>query len=226
MLQPNISTHRLKCRPKNQNLCQFTMAATSQRIVVEFKGFACGNSFISSRNKCYIDPKTGTKLETPFGYREYVKRRAQVYKQATRGVVPENEGDRKLLESVERQQGKVKAKKERAKLVAAASAAGARQVLPSGIADVKVENLHLDPNRFQYKLVHGASGSSGSLNGVRKWDSNLAGIVQTWRDPKDGKVYVVNGHNRVNLAKQLGVKNMTARFLQVQTPEEARQSEL
>lgn len=185
-------------------------------------GYACGNSFISSRSMCYTDPESGAKLKTPFGYKEYVKRRAKVFKKAQSGQVPTKASDRRLLESVEQRQLKIQNQKKRRALVAAASAAGAKQVLPSGIAEVQVDKLNLDPKRFQYKIVAGSSGATGSLTGVKKWDSNLAGIVQAWRDPNDGNVYVVNGHNRANLAKQLGVKNITARFLQVKTPEEAR----
>ena len=199
------------------------MLKTRPRRTANFRsGYACGNSFISSRSMCYTDPETGAKLKTPFGYKEYVKRRARVFKKAQSGQVPTKASDRRLLESVEKRQLKIQTKKERSRLVAAASAAGARQVLPSGIAEVQVDKLNLDPKRFQYKIVAGSSGATGSLTGVKKWDSNLAGIVQAWRDPSDGNVYVVNGHNRANLAKQLGVKNITARFLQVKTPEEAR----
>lgn len=95
-------------------------------------------------------------------------------------------------------------------------------VLRSGVADVPVNELHLDPQRFQYKLVHGKSGASGSLTGVKKFDPELAGIVQVWQDPKDGKTYVINGHNRVNLAKDAGVGDVTVRFIKANSAEEAR----
>lgn len=85
-----------------------------------------------------------------------------------------------------------------------------------------VSEIALDPKRFQYKLVHGATGSTGSLSGVVKWDPNLAGICQVWRDPNDGVVYAINGHNRVSLAKQLGVETIAVRFLSCNNPIEAR----
>ena len=93
---------------------------------------------------------------------------------------------------------------------------------PGTVTDVAIADLNLDPTRFQYKLVHGSTGSSGSLTGVRKWDPNLAGIVQVWRDPADGKDYIVNGHNRANLAKGLGVDKITVRYLDVKDAAEAR----
>lgn len=93
---------------------------------------------------------------------------------------------------------------------------------PGSVVDVPVTELNFDPDRFQYKLVHGATGSSGSLTGVKTWDPNLAGVVQAWVDPADGKTYVVNGHNRANLAKNLGVDSITVRYLDVKDAQEAR----
>jgi hypothetical protein len=98
----------------------------------------------------------------------------------------------------------------------------AQKRLRSGVADVATSELNLDPSRFQYKLVHSKSGSSGSLTGVRKWDPELAGIIQVWEDPADGKTYVINGHNRANLAKEQGVDEVTVRYIKAKSAEEAR----
>ena len=46
--------------------------------------------------------------------------------------------------------------------------------------------------------------------------------MQVWNDPKDGNSYVVNGHNRADLAKKLGVEKVTVRFIKANTPKEAR----
>lgn len=100
--------------------------------------------------------------------------------------------------------------------------AASKPKAPSGISEMSVHDLNFDPKRFQYKLVHGETGSSGSLSGVRKWDANLAGIIQVWRDPKDGKDYVVNGHNRASLAKKLGADKVVVRHLDVKDSSEAR----
>lgn len=94
---------------------------------------------------------------------------------------------------------------------------------PKGIHDFPISELNLDPKRFQYKIIHGSTGSTGSLNGVRVWNNGLAGIVMVWQDKKDQKVYVVNGHNRITLAKSLDVEYVTVRFLDCETSKEARQ---
>ncbi|OJJ13859.1 hypothetical protein BI308_25480 [Roseofilum reptotaenium AO1-A] len=95
--------------------------------------------------------------------------------------------------------------------------------ISSKIQEIDVNQLRLDPKRFQYKIIHGQSGSTGSLSGVRKWDDNLAGIILVWVDPSDGLTYVVNDHNRANLAKSLGANTLVCRFIKAIDAAEARQ---
>ena len=110
------------------------------------------------------------------------------------------------------------------KLGEAARAAKTDLMLPSGIAEVDPKNIQVDPKRFQYKVIGESTktGEVGSLSGVRKWDPNLAGIVQVWHDRNDGNVYVINGHNRLALANKMGVGNITAKFINAESPKEAR----
>lgn len=119
---------------------------------------------------------------------------------------------------------KVTKQPEKSELQRIGESVGAEYVLPSGIAEVDVAKIGVDPKRFQYKLIgqHNASGSVGSLSGVRKWDADLAGIIQVWHDPADGKTYVINGHNRTERARALGVEKITAKFIKANTAEEAR----
>jgi hypothetical protein len=187
-------------------------------------GWQCGKTFIPRNSNCYTDPNSGAKLKNPLTYKQYTQRRAQIYKAAQQGQLPQNEGDRRLLQSVTDRQARLASQKEKLQLSQAAAAAGARQVLPSGIAEVDVNKLQVDPKRFQYKIIGAStqSGSVGSLSGVKKWDPNLAGIIQVWQDPRNKQVYVVNGHNRKDLAQKLGVEKVTARFIKAKSPQEAR----
>jgi len=76
------------------------------------------------------------------------------------------------------------------------------------------EHIHFDPDRFQYKLgAQGAHGVTDALGDVTEWNPKLAGIVSVWRDPADGKTYVVNGHHRLHLAKRLGVDRVKVQYL-------------
>jgi hypothetical protein len=97
-------------------------------------------------------------------------------------------------------------------------------VTPGGLAELDPNSIAVDPKRFQYKIIgeHTASGSVGSLSGVRKYDPNLAGILQVWQDPADGKTYVVNGHNRLDLAKKLGANSVAVRYLKSPDAKSAR----
>jgi len=47
-------------------------------------------------------------------------------------------------------------------------------------------------------------------------------VMSVWKDPGDGKVYVINGHNRLALANRLGAEAVTVRFLNAATATEAR----
>jgi hypothetical protein len=80
------------------------------------------------------------------------------------------------------------------------------------ITRTPLADLALDPKRFQYKLNTNQEGTTDLLTG-NKWNDNLAGIVTAWRDPADGKLYVINGHHRVSLAKENGVGDMAVRIL-------------
>lgn len=104
----------------------------------------------------------------------------------------------------------------------------------AGIKDIKateapikpypLDKIKLDANRFQYKAGADEKGSVKSLAGVSKWNPDLAGVMSVWKDPADGQVYIVNGHNRFDLANRATNKpqNVQVRFLQAKTAAEAR----
>lgn len=92
----------------------------------------------------------------------------------------------------------------------------------SEVCKLSVTQLMIDAKRFQYKIIHGQTGSTGSLREVHQWDDNLAGLVLVWLDPHDGLTYVVNGHNRVSLASRLGITSLWVKYINAQTAIEAR----
>jgi hypothetical protein len=72
-----------------------------------------------------------------------------------------------------------------------------------------IDELHLDPKRFQYKVNKDEkTGAGDSLEGVQKWNDSMADSLNVWHDPVDGKTYVVNGHHRTALAKRFGVPDI------------------
>jgi|GEM_PF-3957463 len=96
---------------------------------------------------------------------------------------------------------------------------------------IPTSELTADPGRFQYKgrnettgvnQVNKETGASGALAGVNVWNPDSAGTISAWRDPADGKTYVVNGHNRYDLAKKLGVDRLKVRFIDAKNAQEAK----
>lgn len=174
-------------------------------------GYACGSTFIPDKAKCYTDPRTRARLKVPLT-------KAQVQKVRSRSKGAET----LYSEQEDAIKNRLRGGSIPPEFQAAARSVGATKVLPSGIAEVDPKKLNLDPKRFQYKIVSGATGESGSLTDVKKWDSNIAGVQLAWHDPADNKTYVVNGHNRTNLAKKLGVQTVTTRFIKADNAKQAR----
>lgn len=98
----------------------------------------------------------------------------------------------------------------------------ADEVAPGKIGEMKLSDLNLAPNKFQYKLGHDAEGTSTLLKEQSKFNHDLAGTISVWKDPADGKFYVVNGHHRYELAKRTGEKTIGVRHIKAADATEAR----
>jgi hypothetical protein len=86
------------------------------------------------------------------------------------------------------------------------------------VKDFPVEQLDLEPDRFQFKREGGRA-----ISDVEEFDPELAGLIRVWRDPADGRAKVIDGHSRVGRAKQLGVETVPqVRFIRAKTAEDAR----
>lgn len=93
---------------------------------------------------------------------------------------------------------------------------------PGKVGDMKVSDLTVAPHKFQYKMATDAEGVSPLLKETRVFNPDLAGVVSVWRDPSDGRTYVVNGHHRYELAKRTGQKNITVRHIEASDAVAAR----
>lgn len=90
------------------------------------------------------------------------------------------------------------------------------------VAQVPVSEIHVNPSRFQFKSNVGQGGAGEELRSVQKFDPEKSGILSVWKDPADGKTYVVNGHNRLALAQRTGEKTVTVRYIDASNATEAR----
>lgn len=100
---------------------------------------------------------------------------------------------------------------------------------PTEVRRIPVSEINVDAQQFQFKRDVGKGGVSESLKDVKVWNENLAGTIQVWHDPKTispefpkGKLFVINGHHRLDLAKRLGVKDINAMEIKAETAREAR----
>ncbi len=97
-----------------------------------------------------------------------------------------------------------------------------QRLLKGDVVNMPVESLEVDPERFQFKQNVDKSGVTSEMKEVRQWNPDFAGVLAVWRDPADGKTYVVNGHHRRELAGRLGVKNLAVRYIDAKDAKEAR----
>lgn len=75
---------------------------------------------------------------------------------------------------------------------------------------VPVNEIGVDAKRFQFKAVTDPkTGTSPLLSDVQKWNAIFVQNLTLWED-KSGKLWVVNGHHRLDLAQRLGVPDVNA----------------
>lgn len=96
--------------------------------------------------------------------------------------------------------------------------------LQEGQQLMETGQIRVDPPRFQFKEGVDAQGrqAGNSLEGVQKWDTTAEGRIQVWQDPADGNYYVVNGHNRLAKAKELGIPTLPVDMLIARSAAQAR----
>ena len=63
-------------------------------------------------------------------------------------------------------------------------------------------NINTNPSEFQFKSEY----NSWTLDPNVPYDSKKAGKIIVWTNPEDGRLYLIDGHNRHFKAKQKGIK--------------------
>jgi hypothetical protein len=81
------------------------------------------------------------------------------------------------------------------------------------VLSVPIESLTVAPEKFQWRRNLGQGGVDSSLKHIKVWNPDLAGVVAAWKDPADGKTYIINGHHRYERAAALGVKNLDIKYI-------------
>jgi hypothetical protein len=85
-----------------------------------------------------------------------------------------------------------------------------------------VGDIHSDPKRFQFRTELSRVMRAAINGGDAKYKQAITDPVVVWRDPKDGNLYVIDGHHRLELAKRSGTKHIETRELKAPDAQFAR----
>ena len=105
---------------------------------------------------------------------------------------------------------------------------GMNQPAYEQVATVPTGDVVVAPKVFQYKAEgQTATGRSGSLAEENVYDPRYGGVISVWRDTQGelgapGQIYVVNGHNRLELANRSGFPVINVQYIDAPTAADAR----
>jgi hypothetical protein len=105
---------------------------------------------------------------------------------------------------------------------------GMNQPAYEQVATVPTGDVAVAPKVFQYKAEgQTATGRSGSLAEENVYDPRYGGVISVWRDTQGelgapGQIYVVNGHNRLELANRSGFPVVNVQYIDAPTAADAR----
>ena len=105
---------------------------------------------------------------------------------------------------------------------------GMNQPAYSQVATIETSLVAAAPKTFQYKAEgQTATGRSGSLAEENVYDPRYGGVISVWRDTQGelgapGQIYVVNGHNRLELANRSGFPVINVQYIDAPTAADAR----
>jgi hypothetical protein len=87
--------------------------------------------------------------------------------------------------------------------------------------DVPPSQIAEDPARFQSRAAYPRDWMDEDLDDVKVYNIYCAGVISVWRDPDDEKLYVIDGHRRLRLAKRLQTPLVHVQFLAASTDADA-----
>ena len=87
------------------------------------------------------------------------------------------------------------------------------QIPPSEISE--------DLDRFQSRAAYPRDWMDQHLDDVESYNSDFAGVISVWRDPDDAKLYVIDGHRRLRLAKRVQSPVILVQYLDAATDADA-----
>ena len=100
---------------------------------------------------------------------------------------------------------------------------------PKQITAVNPNDIVIRPDVFQVKESGKLNprGVSGSLAEESSYDPKFAGLISVWTDKSGelgeaGRIYVIDGHNRIDLAKRSGAPEVNVQMIEALNVEDAK----
>jgi hypothetical protein len=91
----------------------------------------------------------------------------------------------------------------------------------SRLGKLPPETVLEDPARFQSRAEYPRDQMDSDLSDVKVFDDDCAGLISVWEDLDDQKLYVIDGHRRLRLAKRLHVPVVHVQFLKAERDADA-----
>jgi len=87
--------------------------------------------------------------------------------------------------------------------------------------DLPPSQIAEDPARFQSRAAYPRDWTDQDLDDAKFYNLDFAGVISVWRDSADEKLYVIDGHRRLRLAKRLHSPLVHVQFLAASTDADA-----
>ena len=155
------------------------------------------------------DPKTGVENQAVLSSPENAEQQKQSLERQFPGSTVEIKDASEAKGVVENRQEKVQGLDNAPEGLAAQ---------PSAVWNVDPRQLHVDPARFQWRVL-----PRNAIPETEPWDQAKAGPIDIWRDPQDGKWYVIEGHHRQKHALHTNTPQVEARVHEFENAAEAKQ---
>ena len=94
------------------------------------------------------------------------------------------------------------------------SARAGEETQPSktDVVEKPIAEIATDVDRFQNRATDFSEKTAATV--AERFDLNLFDPIVLWKDPKNGKEYVLSGHSRLEGMKRRGAKNIPSRYFQ------------
>ena len=88
-------------------------------------------------------------------------------------------------------------------------------------AELPPDMVSEDSARFQSRAEYPRDWMDSDLSDVNVFNDLFAGLISVWEDPDDKKVYVIDGHRRLRLAKRVQAPFVRVQFLKAERDADA-----